>query len=99
MQSVAFPALGAGILQYPSAAVARIMSEEANTYLKSSSGGLKEVKFVIFMDDTFQEFQKILGQDSTSNSSDGGLMEVSTSSTTRLPHPSPRKRSKGQFSK
>lgn len=75
-QSVAFPSLGAGILQYPSAVVAKIMSEEANAYLKSSTGSLKEVKFVIFMDDTYQEFQKLLGRAGGASGLGTSLMEV-----------------------
>ena len=86
MQSVAFPSLGAGILQYPSAVVAKIMCEEANAYLKSSRGSLKEVKFVIFMDSTFKEFQNVLGSATTHSSLGAGVMEVPSPPVKQMVH-------------
>ena len=60
--SIAFPALGAGNLGYPSNVVARIMVGTVATYIKThqDTTSLETVKLVIYMQDTFKEFQDAL---------------------------------------
>jgi len=58
--TIAFPALGAGNLKYPQNVVADIMIDTSVSYLKANlaSTSIKTVKMVIFMDDTYKEFNK-----------------------------------------
>ena len=73
--SVAFPALGAGALGYPAHVVARVMITSVQNYFQTNITLIQAVKFVIFMDDTYKEFQSFLSsQDSGSTN-----MNVSTS--------------------
>ena len=60
--TIAFPALGAGNLNYPQNVVADIMVSTITSYLKTNlaSTHIKTVKLVIFMDKTFTEFNKLL---------------------------------------
>ena len=60
--SIAFPALGAGNLGYPSHVVARIMVGTVATYIKShqDTTSLETVLLVIYMKDTFKEFEDAL---------------------------------------
>ena len=60
--TIAFPALGAGNLNYPQNVVADIMINTIAAYLKAnhSTTCIKTVKLVIFMDNTYKEFDKIL---------------------------------------
>ena len=60
--SIAFPALGAGNLGYPSHVVARIMVGTVATYIKShqDTTSLETVELVIYMKDTFKEFEDAL---------------------------------------
>ena len=60
--TVAFPALGAGNLNYPQNVVADIMVNTIAAYLKAnhSTTCIKTVKLVIFMDSTYAEFDKLL---------------------------------------
>ena len=60
--SIAFPALGAGNLGYPSHVVARIMVGTVATYIKThqDTTSLETVILVIYMQDTFKEFQDAL---------------------------------------
>ena len=60
--SIAFPALGAGNLGYPSNVVARIMVGTVATYIKThqDTTSLEAVKLVIYMQETFKEFQDAL---------------------------------------
>jgi len=62
VSSVAFPALGAGNLGFPSDVVARVMITAVQKYYQVNGSGIKVVKFVIFMDSTYQEFQSFLSQ-------------------------------------
>ena len=64
--SVAFPALGAGALGYPAKVVAKVMINTVQNYLQTNTTCIRAVKFVIFMDSTFTEFQSLLSQDSGS---------------------------------
>ena len=68
--SIAFPALGAGALGYPSKVVARVMVTAVQKYFQTSTTSIQAVKFVIFMDDTFQEFQSFLSSQNTSTLAD-----------------------------
>ena len=60
--SIAFPALGAGNLAYPSHVVARIMVGTVATYIKTheATTSLETIKLVIYMQDTYKEFQDAL---------------------------------------
>ena len=60
--SIAFPALGAGNLSYPSHVVARIMVGTVATYIKTheATTSLETIKLVIYMPDTYKEFQDAL---------------------------------------
>ena len=60
--TIAFPALGAGNLNYPQNVVADIMINTIAAYLKANRliTCIKTVKLVIFMDNTYAEFNKIL---------------------------------------
>ena len=61
MISVAIPSIGTGNLHFPNDVVAKITVEEAITYLSSQKrGSLEFVHLVIFMDDTYKEFKKVL---------------------------------------
>jgi len=61
---IAFPALGAGNLSYPQNVVADIMIDTTVSYLKANlaSTYIKTVKMVIFMDNTYAEFNKRLSR-------------------------------------
>ena len=60
--TIAFPALGAGNLNYPQNVVADIMVNTIAAYFKAnrSTTHIKTVKLVIFMDNTYAEFDKLL---------------------------------------
>ena len=76
--SIAFPALGAGALGYPSKVVARVMISTVQNYFQTNKTPIKSVKFVIFIDDTYQEFQRFLSSQNTAPASKN--MPVSASS-------------------
>ena len=65
--TVAFPALGAGNLHYPQDIVADIMVNTIGAYLKAnlSTTCIRTVKLVIFMEDTYAEFDKLLSSKSS----------------------------------
>ena len=63
--SIAFPALGAGALGYPPKVVASVMISTVQNYFQTNTTSLRAVKFVIFMDNTYQEFQSFLASQST----------------------------------
>jgi len=53
MKSIAFPALGTGVLAFPCDIVASTMYRAANTYLQGKTdSGITKVYFVIWKDDT-----------------------------------------------
>ena len=60
--SIAFPALGAGNLGYPSHVVARIMVGTVATYFKSHryANSIETVLLMINIQDVFKKFQKML---------------------------------------
>jgi poly [ADP-ribose] polymerase 10/14/15 len=61
MISVAIPSIGTGNLRFPNDVVAKITVEEAISYLSSQKrGSLEFVHLVIFMDDTYKAFKKVL---------------------------------------
>lgn len=61
--TIAFPALGAGILKYPPKVVAKIMVATVQNYYETHrTTCIKEVKFVLYMECTYKEFEYILSQ-------------------------------------
>ena len=61
--SIAFPALGAGNLGYPPKVVAETMiTTVQNHYKINTTSCITEVKFVIFKDDTYKEFERVLSE-------------------------------------
>ena len=61
MISIAIPSIGTGNLNFPNDVVAKITVEEAITYLSSQKrGSLEFVHLVIFMDNTYKAFKKVL---------------------------------------
>ena len=62
--SIAFPALGAGNLHYPSLVVAKIMINAVHNYFQANrvTTSIKEVKFVIFMNETYNKFESYLSK-------------------------------------
>ena len=59
--SIAFPALGAGALNYPANIVARVMIATAQNYCQmNTTTCIKVIKFVIFTPDTYKEFRSLL---------------------------------------
>ena len=69
ISSIAFPALGAGNLGYPTDFVAKVMTNTVQSYLQVNreTTCIKEVKFVIFMDETYKTFQTFLSMVSVGN--------------------------------
>ena len=68
--SIAFPALGAGALGYPSKVVARVMITAVQKYFQTKTTSIQVIKFVIFMNDTYQEFQSFLSSQNTGTLAD-----------------------------
>ena len=61
--SIAFPALGADNLDYPPKVVAEVMITTVQSHYKTNpTSCIKEVKFVIFKDDTYTEFERVLSE-------------------------------------
>lgn len=58
LKSIAFPALGCGVGGYPIKATAKIMAQEILKHAKYDVEPLKEVIFVLYDDETFNEFKK-----------------------------------------
>ena len=57
--SVAFPAIGTGVLGFPHRVAARIMVQVVHQYLQQHFiTSVKKVMFVIFQDEVFDEFQR-----------------------------------------
>ena len=70
MKSIAFPSIGTGNLGYPNDVVARIMVKEVYDYLSANKKScIDRVYLVIFMQDTFDSFQKEIGTHVTNSSS------------------------------
>ena len=69
ISSIAFPALGAGNLGYPTDFVAKVMTNTVQSYLQVNRDTtcIKEVKFVIFIDETYKTFQTFLSMVSVGN--------------------------------
>ena len=82
VSSIAFPALGAGALSFPSDVVTRIMITTVQNYYLANSSCIKAVKFVIFTDSLYKEFQSFLSQHPSTGS-------TSTSSLRASPGPQP----------
>lgn len=62
--SIAFPALGAGNLHYPALVVAKVMINAVYNYFQANrtTTCIKEVKFVIFVNETYNEFKSYLSK-------------------------------------
>ena len=62
--SIAFPALGAGNLHYPALVVAKVMINAVHNYFQANrtTTCIKEVKFVIFVNETYNEFKSYLSK-------------------------------------
>lgn len=58
LKSIAFPALGCGVGDFPVKAVAKIMAQEVFKHCKYDSPTLEEIVFVLYDDKTFNEFRK-----------------------------------------
>ena len=59
--SVAFPAIGTGVLGFPSDVAAKIMVQAAHQYLQGNSNtSVKKVVFIIFQDEVLDAFQREL---------------------------------------
>ena len=59
--TIAFPALGAGILNYPSEVVAKVMiTTIQNYYQTNATTSIKEVKIVLFKDSDHNKFENFL---------------------------------------
>ena len=78
ISSIAFPALGAGNLGYPTELVAKVMTNTVQSYLQinSESTYIENVKFVIFMDETYKAFQTFLSTASVDDESASVLLET-----------------------
>lgn len=67
--TIAFPALGSGALKYPPEVVAKVMVTTVQNYFQTNpwpNTCIKEVKFVMYTDDAYEEFASILSQYSKS---------------------------------
>ena len=61
--TIAFPALGAGILKYPARVVAKVMINTVQNYYQTNTKTcIKEVKLVMYTDDSYKEFEHVLSQ-------------------------------------
>jgi len=58
VKSIAFPALGCGVGNFPLVAAAKIMAQEVLKHLRENESGLKEVIFCLYDDKAYQVFQK-----------------------------------------
>jgi len=58
ISSVAFPALGCGVGEFPHQAAAKIMAQEAFRHLRERESHLKEIIFCLYDGQTYQIFQK-----------------------------------------
>jgi len=62
LESLAFPALGCGVGDFPPEEAGRIIAEELVNHLLSVPTGLKEVRLVLFDDRTYRAFEEVVGQ-------------------------------------
>ena len=60
LNTVAFPAIGAGIAGFPMNRCARIMIEEVKSHLDSDTS-VRDITFVLFGREAFETFKKALG--------------------------------------
>jgi len=65
LESLSFPAISAGIFGFPIARCAEIMLETTIHYLKGQTG-LKRVVFCLFGRDSYEVFEKRLGEETSS---------------------------------
>ena len=78
ISSIAFPALGAGNLGYPTELVAKVMTNTIQSYLQinSKTTCIESVKIVIFMDEIYKAFQTFLSTASVDNESTSTLLKT-----------------------
>ena len=78
ISSIAFPALGAGNLGYPTELVAKVMTNTVQSYLQinSKTTYIENVKFVIFMDETYKAFQTFISTASVDDDSASTLLKT-----------------------
>ena len=78
ISSIAFPALGAGNLGYPTELVAKVMTNTVQSYLQinSETTYIENVKFVIFMDETYKAFQTFISTASVDDDSASTLLKT-----------------------
>ncbi|MDP2728134.1 MAG: macro domain-containing protein, partial [Dehalococcoidia bacterium] len=62
LESIAFPALGAGVGGFPLSQVASVMLEEVERHLHNPSSSLRLVVFALFGSEAYQAFEKELKQ-------------------------------------
>jgi len=58
IKSIAFPALGCGVGNFPLLASAKIMGQEVLKYLRENDSGLKEIVFCLIGTEAFEVFNK-----------------------------------------
>ena len=78
ISSIAFPALGAGNLGYPTELVAKVMTNTVQSYLQinSETTYIENVKFIIFMDETYKAFQTFISTASVDDDSASTLLKT-----------------------
>lgn len=59
VNSVAFPALGTGVGGFPVKGAAKIMLAATRKYLKSEESALRQVIFILFDQETFNQFKQV----------------------------------------
>lgn len=60
VKSIAFPALGTGVGGFPATQAAEIMLTNTKKYLKSRESFLEQVIFILFDQETFNQFRQVL---------------------------------------
>jgi ADP-ribose pyrophosphatase YjhB (NUDIX family) len=58
IKSIAFPALGCGVGNFPLVAAAKIMAQEVLKHLRENKSGLQEIIFCLYSDEALKVFQK-----------------------------------------
>ncbi|MFH1781105.1 MAG: O-acetyl-ADP-ribose deacetylase [Patescibacteria group bacterium] len=61
LKSIAFPAISTGAYGYPQEAAAKIAINTVQEYLKKSKTNIEKVIFVLFKDEDYNIYSKILG--------------------------------------
>ena len=61
VESIAFPALGCGVADFPKIGAAKIMAQEILKFIRYQETSLSEIIFCLFDQDTFQVFEQTVG--------------------------------------